>query len=182
MALYIEGCTEQERLAFSLIRETFAVKYPDLIVRDIQGDDETALFIQKHLGDMVWFNRDPTKHSGVSFAEVKAESKFTGNLFIETWSNWADEPNRVNPGWVTKIMGHWLFYVFLDRRILYMLPRTPLLSFFWMKHGEYPEKTQKKTTQRNITRGILVPVADVEGHLNATNTKYHIIELTGGKS
>lgn len=177
MSLQIKDCTEVERTAFDLIRETFLDKFPDLIVREISGDDETAIFLQKHLGDLLWINKDPLKHSGVSFAEVKAERKFTGNLFIETWSNWSDEPSRLNPGWATKAKGHWVFYVFLDRMTLYMFPRTPLLRFAWSNHAKYKEATQEKHQQRNVTRGLLVPITDIEKYLCETESKFRIIEL-----
>lgn len=182
MSLYIPGSTEVERSAIAMIRETFATQFPQYEMREIGGNDETGLFLQKYLGDLVWWRKDPVKHSGISFAEVKAESRFTGNLFIETWSNWADEPGKVTPGWASKIKGHFIFYVFVDRQILYMIPREPLMEWFWNHHHEYPERTQKKAAQRNITRGVLVPIQDVQDVLRQCGKDIRIIKLSSASA
>lgn len=175
--LNIPNCTKTEREAIALIRQAFAARYPHLEMREVSGNDPTALSLQRHYGDLLWFHKDPAQHAGISFAEVKAESRFTGNLFIETWSNAAEEPARLNPGWAAKCEGHWLFYVFLDRRVLYMLPRHEVLTWFWKHHYKYPERTQEKHEQRNITRGVLVPIEDVEEMLTVKGKAFHVIPL-----
>jgi hypothetical protein len=157
-SFYIQGSSETEKRGMQLIRECFGLIYPQLVMREVHGSDPTAIFLQKHLGDIIWFNADPSEHSGFSFAEVKVEERYTGNLFVETWSNWADEPEKLNPGWSVKVAGHWLFYVFLDRNIIYMLPRHETLRFVWKHHEKFPERTQGKAHQKNKTRGVLVPI------------------------
>lgn len=177
MSLYIPGSTEVERAAIAMIRAAFAVQFPHLEMREVGGSDDTSLFLQKHLGDLVWWHKDPSKHAGISFAEVKAETRFTGNVFVETWSNWAEDPSRVTPGWASKIRGHFIFYVFVDKCILYMIPREPIMQWFWNNHDKYPERTQRKASQRNVTRGVLVPLRDIEEVLSRSGKNLRIIEL-----
>lgn len=96
--------------------------------------------------------------------ELKAEVESTGNLFIETYSNWNSTPVRY--GWFMTSRAHELWYVFLDVRMLYrvLLPQLR----FWMNGADddvesgnadrFREVTQAKHSQRNMTKGWIVPI------------------------
>jgi hypothetical protein len=124
-----------------------------------------SAFLQETVGDAV-FNC-PRGH--VWGAEFKIEKKWTGNVFLETWSNLS----RKTPGWMIKQNADILLYYFLSRRVLYSIDFRRLCrwafgdSSLWTngkqpKHSpgriyDFPEKRQNKRKQRNDTWGRCVP-------------------------
>ena len=114
-----------------------------------------SLAIQKLLGDFVLKRKGRAK-----FIEVKAEMKWTGNLFIEEWSN----RSRFTHGWLHTCSADVLAYYFVEERKLCMCPMAALKS--WAFHGDnggllhtHPAKQQAKYDQMNDTWGRIVPVA-----------------------
>ena len=113
-----------------------------------------AKALQLRFGDLCY----NSKASGaLFFVECKAERKHTGNLFIETWSNY---PKR--PGWWEHSDADLLAYFFRDRETLYVIDFPALKGWLTDERLEgYREKPQKKHAQRNDSRGRLVPVEDI---------------------
>lgn len=111
-------------------------------------------WVQKFLGDCL-VSRD----GDAKYIEIKTEQQYTGNLFIETWSN----KSRDTLGWFHACHADWLWYYFLDDRKLYVIPLPTL-----QKWGHQPTKApriecfkevpQRKYDQRNDTWGRLVPI------------------------
>lgn len=112
--------------------------------------------IQKLLGDAI------SKRDGrYKTVEVKAETRHTGNLYLETWSN----REWFTPGWMVYSNSDVLAYYFLDTNQLYTVPMRKLKVWAW--HGRniyrYDEVAQKKYNQRNDGWGRIVPVDDLRG-------------------
>jgi hypothetical protein len=113
-------------------------------------------FLQETVGDALM-----QKNGAAYGAEFKIEQRWTGNLFLETWSNL----ERFNPGWLVKLDADVLLYYFADKKMLITVPFKKLKR--WAFGGKdtgsahvyrYPEKQQRKYTQLNDTWGRIVPV------------------------
>lgn len=119
------------------------------------GADESIVELQK-VGDALLIKGE--KSYAVDF---KIEEKFTGNFFIEWWSN--RNPFRPNPGWAAKPKSKYVLYFFLSTSGLYTLDLQKLRAYLldgerWRAYTEVP---QGKYHQLNITTGLLVPVVDL---------------------
>jgi len=115
--------------------------------------------IQHRYGDK-WLAS--SKHQHAIEVELKSETKHTGNLFIETWS---DIRNGVH-GWLYHYADETrLAYAFNDSHTLYTCEIGELRKW---SHGEgfqaairiedFRHVEQQKYQQRNVTVGRLVPV------------------------
>jgi hypothetical protein len=121
--------------------------------------------LQKMAGDVIL-----THHNGDTLAiECKIEkSSDYGNFFLETWSN----RSRFTLGWMFTIQCAFLFYLFLDKLDLFIIPMQPLRVWAFAAPSklvqcgtgrlfDYPEKRQGKYTQLNDTWGRCVPIHDL---------------------
>lgn len=90
--------------------------------------------------------------------ELKFERKFTGNLFVETWSNKSSGAS----GWLLTCKSDRLLYVFLDARRMFSL--TPATFRGWVESNvdarKWKQVRQHKYTQTNDTYGVLVPITE----------------------
>lgn len=123
--------------------------------------------LQQTYGD-VFTNLNGRVHA----IEIKSEWHFTGNLFLETWSNY-----NVNPGWLFKLKSDWLFYHFLENNTLYIIDFNELRK--WTNNDNlirFREVQQKKYTQFNNTRGRIVPIDILRNELK--NFKYIDLNTT----
>lgn len=175
--LKIAGCTDIEAEGILLISEALEQKYPDTSVRPVNGNNETSKSLQMNYGDLLWFSMDKTKSTNIAFIEAKIERRYTGNFFIETWSNWTSDPRRINHGCMVKTMAHHLCYCFMDKRVCYMMNRKLVLDYVFSNHDKYTETTQRRHAQMNVTRGLLVPVLEIEEMLNNAGKPVQYLEL-----
>lgn len=122
-------------------------------------DTRDSLWMQKIVGDFIVVQEG--RKRGV---ELKAEARFTGNLFLETWSNLPE----LTPGWLVTSRAHWLFYFFLDTKTLYVMSMRRLQEWAFgigEKEGQiyhFREVTQSKYQQINMTRGRLVSLTALQ--------------------
>ena len=94
--------------------------------------------------------------------EFKVESRFTGNLFLETWSN----RSRFKLGWLYTCQSDLLAFYFRDAADLYAMRTHALKAWVFGTDEErhrgnrhqLKEVKQRKTEQRNDTWGLLCPV------------------------
>lgn len=140
--------------------------------------------IQETLGDILFNDRNGRLWS----VEMKAERRWTGNLFLEVWSNrnLVDAENHSGrgskPGWLLTTGADLLFWHFLDADKLVILNMLALKRWAFMtpsralsepngrgecvqKPGriwDFEEKVQSVHAQLNDTRGRIVPVAVLE--------------------
>lgn len=118
----------------------------------------------QQFGDMVvqW---DGHKEKPIKYIELKIENKYTGNLFVETWSNKA----RKTPGWIINTKAEHLFYYFISNDTLISLDMMELKDFIYQVDSsgkvnayKYREVKQGKCQQMNDTWGLLVPIDDLK--------------------
>lgn len=93
----------------------------------------------------------------LSPVEFKAEEKWTGNLFLESWSN-----RPIKKGWMYTNPADYLFYHFLDKDICYGFLFSKLKEYYLDNVYRYRHVPQGKTEQRNNTWGLLVPIEDLK--------------------
>jgi hypothetical protein len=112
-------------------------------------------FLQRTLGDFT-ITQNTLKRS----VELKAEQRFTGNLFLEVWSN---RPARTL-GWLYTSRADILAYYFCDNRQLYVFSLPALQDWaFGVGAGngaiyQFPEKHQNKYNQLNYSFGRVTPI------------------------
>lgn len=111
-----------------------------------------------------------TRGNGVWSVEIKVESRHTGNLFLESWSNKNLDSfeNHVrigsNPGWMLKLKSMLLLYYFLDVDKLYVINLFRLQQWAFGAEGRkprvysFPDVRQGRHVQLNDTHGWLVPL------------------------
>jgi hypothetical protein len=126
--------------------------------------------LQETVGDVI-FNSDKDR---VWTVEIKIEQTFTGNLFLETWSNknLDDRLNHAehgsNPGWLIKLVSDLLFYYFIDTDDLFIIDVFKLQQWAFGSGQtpgriyQYREVKQGKFNQKNDTWGRLVPLQIIE--------------------
>ncbi|HXJ15348.1 MAG TPA: hypothetical protein VNH19_24010 [Candidatus Limnocylindrales bacterium] len=128
-----------------------------------------AKAMQESVGDAIFTAYDGSARS----VEVKTEERFTGNVFLETWSN-RNLVNREsyvcrgnNPGWMLKSSSELLFYYFLGNDHLYVFDflrlkrwafASPSSLGFDGRLSDFREVPQSRYSQLNDTRGRIVPL------------------------
>jgi hypothetical protein len=155
--------------------ESFAILKPFLEEHTngryvVTGKGPLARAYQQQCGDILLNDKE-----GKLFAvELKAERRHTGNLFLETWSNRnldcisSHTSLGSNPGWMVHLRASLLFYHFLDRDALYILPFFKLKQWAFGSDGKpgniyrFPERPQGKYEQLNDTHGRLVPLVELK--------------------
>ena len=99
---------------------------------------------------------------GVEYIETKAEMKWTGRLFLETWS----DKSMHRAGWLYTSRADWLWYYFLDTNRLYTAQMADIKQWLYGS-GErnyagnlerFAEVKQRKYQQDNDTYGRIVPI------------------------
>lgn len=138
-----------------------------------------AKSLQETIGDIL-YNRK--RDAGLRSAEIKIEQDFTGNLFLETWSNYVFESvdrraaHPPNPGWMFKSNADYLWYYFLDRDYLFVCNLIALQQWAFGKIEsvggksrlvnqnlfKYREVAQGRTVQSNRSFGRLVPIETLQ--------------------
>jgi len=121
-------------------------------------DTGDSLWLQKIVGDFIVVQEGRKRA-----IELKAEAKYTGNLYLEWLSN---KPRRT-PGWMWTCQADYLLYFFCDTRELYVIdfPALWAWAFGDGKPGQiykYAEKCQSKYDQINYTWGFIVPIIELQ--------------------
>lgn len=106
MASAFQGCLDIETQGMNVLLP-YARKYGEVLQH---GSQEA----QKSLGD---FSIKWTASGETSDVECKIEQKYTGNLFLETWSNLS----RFTTGWMFHTQADRIWYYFLDKNQLFVL-------------------------------------------------------------
>lgn len=171
----------------ALIAQSYAT--PTLVIptaRRVDGRFTPAdSVVQKRAGDYTAI--DPITGTIAGYHEAKIEAQHRPNLFIETWSNLADEPALVREGWLTTCQADTLWYGFADTRTVYSINWPALRSWLLApidgapfglagfrieRISTFKERVQAKHRQRNATVGRLVPIHLLQkaGHIQATHT------------
>ena len=140
--------------------------------------------LQRCYGD-VFMNTDADTLRGL---EIKVERHWTGNLFLETWSNRNLEDRDSHhergstPGWMVTSRADLLLFYFLDTDDLVSVPMLRLKRWAFgsgPQGGAYawPEKQQGRYGQPNDTWGRCVPVEHLEREVGAKRTQVRQMTL-----
>jgi len=139
-----------------------------------------ARVFQEKYGDLIINNADGRMYT----IELKAEERWTGNLFLEIWSNFnfRDTDSYVargpTPGWLFKLNADLLFYHFPneDKLVIFSLPALQNWAFLHKSRNlsepdgrnerrqlagrvfDFRQVAQTKTEQKNRTVGGIVPL------------------------
>lgn len=166
----------------------------------LTGKGKLARHLQETCGDLLLNDR----HDRLWGVELKAEERWTGNLFLETWSNrnledaCSHSDHGGNPGWLYKSRSDLLFYHFLSADALYLVNLFELkrwafrdLSKRYINGGagkwsgymngrvyDFPETLQKKYEQRNDTWGRLVPLRVLDREMTKPPRRFSVQQLT----
>ena len=118
-----------------------------------------SAFLQKTIGDIA-FN---CKNQMVWGIEVKTERKSTGNFFLELWSN----RSRQTQGWMHTLTTDFLWYYFLDSKILHSIYFKKLQEWAFVngRIERFPLRKQNSYRQLNDTWGALVPITVIENEI-----------------
>lgn len=146
-----------------------------------------APLLQQMVGDVIFNARATGRVFGV---EVKAEREWTGNLFLETWSNrnLEDRDSRAlrgsNPGWLFKLRADLLFYYFLNVDRLLVMDCFALQRWAFGSGNREPniwryrEAKQRRFDQLNDTWGRIVPWTDLRVQLEVQPRQYSVAQLS----
>jgi hypothetical protein len=145
-----------------------------------------ATTLQRDFGDFLVNTDDRT----IWAVETKVEQAWTGNLFLETWSNrnLDDTASHAElgsaPGWLLKTRADPLLYDFLDTDGLVTLPLFRLKQWAFGSGEEggicrWPEKRQGRYGQANDSWGRCVPVDVLERGVGAKRGKVRQMSLFG---
>lgn len=115
--------------------------------------------LQKTAGDAL-ANDSKGEVYGIEFKIEQQDC--CGNLFLETWSN--RQFDRRNPGWMLTLTTDYLWYYFFDSDDLYWIDFRKLWDWSFVQGNiyRYPERTQSKNRQLNVTAGRTVPIEEIE--------------------
>lgn len=110
---------------------------------------------QKWLGDIVTISK-----SGTTSIELKIEERFTGNLFVELWSNreWG------RPGWLFTSEAQVIAFYFKDQDHMVGVELKSLKHWLLnQRDGKLDNYKQVKAKQTgpNDTFGAIVPISDL---------------------
>jgi hypothetical protein len=133
----------------SYLREDLGLAPTPLI-----SNDRTKLFTLQRLGDFIAFSPDENQQHTF---EWKIERQFTGNLFMELWSN----RKAGRPGWMVTSEADWLIYAFAIQGMAWVYDWKQMKEWLWhptyaVDTGEFPLRSQGKYDQHNDTWGYLV--------------------------
>lgn len=148
-----DDCRGVEFESWRMLQPHFQLEWSDDGHYAVITKGRLAKELQAKYGDVIL-----NFHGEVKAIEIKSERRYTGNLFLESWSNY---PHK--PGWMHTLDADYIFYHFIDRNILYIIdfPALKEWAFDWKFLEIYPEKPQGKYTQLNDTRGYIVPISEL---------------------
>lgn len=142
-----------------------------------------ARMLQGSFGDVLMNTGAETVWS----VEIKVEQNWTGNLFLEAWSNrnLEDKASHAergcNPGWLLSTGADLLMSYFLDTDDLVVVAMFRLKRWAFGSEDEggvyaWPEKRQGRYAQRNDSWGRCVPVDVIEREVGAK--RLHVRQMT----
>jgi hypothetical protein len=125
------------------------------------------LGLQKECGDFILYRVADGKYAFT--IDLKVEKQTRRNMFFETFSNYSMDPGRCKLGWGFQIRADRIWYAFDDTGIVAIIDLGKLRIWLTEMDGRNPrsarfrETHQKKHSQANMTRGLLIPFEEIPG-------------------
>ena len=163
---FTQACLVERRGMAALLPYLETRAWRGQVIQVAKG--QLARHFQQRFGDLLI----ATGPGAAASVEVKVQRRWTGNLFLEVWSNknLDDRASHVErgstPGWLVTCRADVIGFHFLDADTVLFLPlfRLQQWAFGARDHSarvfDFPERRQRRYAQRNDTWGRLVP-ADV---------------------
>lgn len=153
-----EQCLDTEKPGVDIVKALVESKgYTCVLTSCGRSKNQTQKTLQATVGDLLVQN---SEGYFVLSIEVKTERRETGNLYVETWSNFGKKE-----GWLFSSQASYLACYFLDTGLVIVIDFHPFRDWVIEHAYTFRESPQLKHKQLNQTRGLLVPIKDVPEHL-----------------
>ena len=164
MNAYTQACLVEQRGMSALLPFLESRAYRGQVIRVAKGP--LARHFQRSFGDLLI----ATGPGSVASVEIKTQRRWTGNLFLEVWSNknLNDRGSHVErgstPGWMITCRADVVGFHFLDADTVLFLPLFRLQQWAFGTGDvpgriyEFPERCQRRYAQPNDSWGRIVPV------------------------
>ena len=164
MNAYTDACLVEQRGMSVLLPFLESRAYRGQVIQVAKGP--LARHFQRSFGDLLI----ATGPGAVASVEIKVQRRWTGNLFLEVWSNrnLDDRGSHIErgstPGWLVTCRADVVGFHFLDADTVLFLPLFRLQQWAFGVGDQpgriyaFPERTQRRYAQRNDTWGRIVPV------------------------
>lgn len=164
MNAFTDACLVEQRGMSVLLPYLESRAYRGQVIQVCKGP--LARHFQRTFGDLLI----ATGPGGVASVEIKTQRRWTGRLFLETWSN-RNLENRAShvergstPGWLISCRADVIGFHFLDADTVLFLPLFQLQRWAFGTGDQpgriydFPELRQRRYFQPNESLGRLVPV------------------------
>ena len=164
MNAFADACLVEQRDMSVLLPFLESRAYRGQVIQVAKGP--LARHFQRSFGDLLI----ATGPGAVASVEIKVQRRWTGNLFLEVWSNrnLDDRGSHIErgstPGWLVTCRADVVGFHFLDADTVLFLPLFRLQQWAFGVGDQpgriyaFPERTQRRYAQRNDTWGRIVPV------------------------
>lgn len=164
MNAFENACLVEQRGMTTLLPYLETRAYRGRVIQICKGP--LAAHFQRTFGDLLI----ATGPDGVASIEIKTQTRWTGNLFLETWSNrnLEDRASHVErgstPGWMLTCRADVIGFHFLEADTVLFLPLFRLQQWAYGAGDQpgrlydFPERCQRRYAQPNDSWGRIVPV------------------------
>jgi hypothetical protein len=164
MDAFVDACLVEQRGMAALLPFLETRAWRGQVIQVAKG--HLARHFQRTFGDLLI----ATGPGGVASIEIKVQRRWTGNLFLEVWSNknLDDRGSHVErgstPGWMITCRADVVGFHFLDADTVYFVPLFRLQQWAFGvgdqtgRIYDFPERRQRRYVQRNDSWGRIVPV------------------------
>jgi hypothetical protein len=164
MSAYTDACLVEQRGMAVLLPFLESRAWRGQVIRVAKGP--LAKHFQRSFGDLLI----ATGPGNVASVEIKAQRRWTGNLFLEVWSNknLDDRGSHIErgstPGWLITCRADVLGFHFIDADTVLFLPMFRLQQWAFGigdvpgRIYDFPERQQRRYVQRNDSWGRVVPI------------------------
>ena len=176
-----EQCLHIEQQSMNLLLPNLMRLYPHLlfVARGFDMQNRSRSYEHQKRGDILIHASDGRWGNEPATLEVKAERRFTGNLFLEQWSDYGRRE-----GWLHTSKADFICFIFLEPNPLAYLFRMERLRQ-WYEQNKHSLtsvclRTAYQEKQRNDTRGSLAPIRRLRADFIEQGWKGTTIELVAG--
>jgi hypothetical protein len=183
---FTDACIVEQRGMSALLPYLESRAYRGQVIQVAKGP--LARHFQRSFGDLLI----ATGPGAVASVEIKVSRRWTGNLFLEVWSNknLEDRASHVErgstPGWLITCRADVVGFHFLDVDTVVFLPLFRLQQWAFgcgeqtARIYDFPERQQRRYVQRNDSWGRIVPVEVLAREVGVKRASLRQGELWGG--
>jgi hypothetical protein len=183
MNAFSDACLVEQRGMATLLPYLESRAWRGQVIQVSKGP--LAQHFQRAFGDLLI----ATGPGDVATVEIKTQRRWTGRLFLETWSN-RNMENRAShvergstPGWLLTCRADVIGWHFLDADTVLFLPLFRLQRWAFGageqpgRLYDFPERCQRRYVQPNDSWGRIVPVDVLAGEVGAEQASLRQYDL-----